>query len=132
MEHFDSILKLLDYQIVHYKRQLNMENIGYDEKNDIEEQLSNAEYAKKAISRICDEYYIAKDKYTSFCKSDKVIFDLYAGQEVRNCLAEFEVIIDNVFISDRKAGDYGDPINNIIQVSRRNLVNSMRKDIGLN
>lgn len=131
MEHFDSILKLLDYQIEDYKEQLNIANIDYEQKNDINEQILNREYAKKEISKIRDDYYVAKDKYKSFCESDKVVFDLYAGQAVRNCLVEFDAIIHNVFISGRKAGDKDDPINNVLQVSRRNLVNSMRKDIGI-
>lgn len=131
MENFDSILKSLAYQIEDYKKQLNIANIEYERKNDINEQISNREYAKKEISKICDEYYAAKDKYKLFCESGKVIFDLYAGQDVRNCLVEFEVIIHNVFISGRRAGDKDDPINNILQVSRRNLVNSMRRDIGI-
>lgn len=131
MENFDSILKSLAYQIEDYKKQLIIANIEYERKNDINEQISNREYAKKEISKICDEYYAAKDKYKLFCESGKVIFDLYAGQDVRNCLVEFEVIIHNVFISGRRAGDKDDPINNILQVSRRNLVNSMRRDIGI-
>ncbi len=131
MENFDSILKSLAYQIEDYKKQLNIANIEYERKNDINEQISSREYAKKEISKIRDEYYAAKDKYKLFCESGKVIFDLYAGQDVRNCLVEFEVIIHNVFISGRRAGDKDDPIDNIIQVSRRNLVNSMRRDIGI-
>ncbi len=131
MENFDAILKSLAYQIEDYKRQLNIANIEYERKNDINEQISSREYVKKKISKIRDEYYAAKDKYKLFCESGKVIFDLYAGQDVRNCLVEFEVIIYNVFISGRRAGDKDDPIDNIIQVSRRNLVNSMRRDIGI-
>lgn len=131
MENFDSILKSLAYQIEDYKNQLNIANIEYERKNDINEQISSREYAKKEISKICDEYYAAKDKYKLFCESGKVIFDLYAGQDVRNCLVEFEVIIHNVFISGRRVGDKDDPINNVLQVSRRNLVNSMRRDIGI-
>lgn len=131
MEHFDSILKSLDYQIEDYKEQLNIANIDYERKNDINIQISNREYAKKKICEIRNEYYIAKTKYKSFCESDKVTFDLYAGQDVKNCLVEFEVIIHNAFISGRRVGDQDDPINNIIQMSRRNLVNSMRSDIGI-
>lgn len=73
---------------------------------------------------------LSQDKYKSFCQSDKIIFDLYAGQDVRNNLVNFEVIIHNVFISGRKAGDKDDPQNNILQIARNNLVNSMRRDIG--
>lgn len=132
MENFDAILKSLDYQIEHHKKQLNIGNIDYKQRNDVDEQISNREYAKKKICEVRDEYYAAKDKYKSFCESDKATFDLHAGQDVRNSLVEFEVIIHNVFISGRKVGNQDDPINNSIQVSRRNLVNSMRNDIGIN
>ena len=131
-EDFDLILHTLDYQIEDYKEQLNNANINYERKSNVDTQIYNREYAKKRISEIRDEYYMARDRYKSFCKSDKVVFELYAGQDVRNCLVEFEVIIHNVFISGRKAGDKDDPINNMSQVSRRNLINSMRRDIKIN
>lgn len=131
MEYFDSILQILDSQIENYKKQLNNKNIKYEERCDIDTQISNREYAKQNIFEIRDEYYTARDKYKSFCESNKVVFDLYAGQDVRNCLVKFEVIIHNVFISGRMAGDKDDPINNIIQISRRNLINSIRNDIGI-
>lgn len=131
MEHYDAVLKSLDYQIEDQKNQLNFENIDYERKNDIEIQISNREYAKDKISKNRDEYYIARDKYKLFCEGDKAIFDLYAGQEVRNRLVEFEVVINNVFISGRNAEEKGDVINNIIHVSRRNLINSMRSDLGI-
>lgn len=59
-----------------------------------------------------------------------MIFDLYAGQDVRNRLVEFEVVIHNVFISGHSVGDVDDPLDNIVTISRRNLINSMRNDIG--
>lgn len=131
MEYFDSILQILDYQIEDYKKQLNNKNIKYEERCDIDTQISNREYAKQNIFEIRDEYYMARDKYKSFCESNKVVFDLYAGQDVRNCLVKFEVVIHNVFISGHMVGDKDDPINNIIQISRRNLINSIRNDIGI-
>lgn len=129
-EAFDAVLKSLDYQIEDYKDKLKISNLDYDQRSNIETQISNREYSKKKISEIRDEYFDAKEKYQLFCKSDKMIFDLYAGQDVKNCLVEFEVVIHNVFISGRSAGDADDPINNNITVLRRNLVNYMRKDIG--
>ena len=89
MESFDSVLKSLDYQIEDYNEKLGIPNINHKQKSDIETQISNREYSKKKISEIRDKYYKAKDKYRVFCESDKVIFDLYAGQDVRNCLVEF-------------------------------------------
>ncbi|WP_349945198.1 hypothetical protein ABFV83_15865 [Lacrimispora sp. BS-2] len=131
MEHYDAVLRSLDYQAEDYKNQLNVVNLDYERKSDIETQISNREYVKNKISENRDEYYIARDKYKSFCECDKVAFDLYAGQEVRNRLVEFEVVIHNVFISGQNAGEDGDPINNIIHVSRINLINSMRSDLGI-
>lgn len=130
MERFDAILKSLDYQIEDYKKQLNNVNINYERKSDVDTQISNREYAKKKISEIRDEYYMARDRYKSFCKSDKTVFDFYAGQNVKNCLVEFEVIIHNVFISGHSVGDADDPLNNRIEIIRRKLINSMRDDIG--
>lgn len=130
MESFDAVLKSLDYQIEDYKKQLNNVNINFERKSDVDTQISNREYAKKKISEIRDEYYMARDRYKSFCKSDKAVFDLYAGQDVRNCLVEFEVIIHNVFISGHSVGGADDSLNNKIEIIRRKLINSMRNDIG--
>ena len=132
LERFDSILRSLDYQIEDCQVQLNNHNINFERKSDIEVQISNKEYAKKEISRIRDEYYKARDEYKSFYESDKVFLDLYAGQDVRNYLVKFEVVIHNVFISGRSVGDVDDPTSNIIKISRRELIDSMRKDIGIN
>lgn len=131
MESFDSVLKSLDYQIEDYKKKLEISNMDYEQKSNIETQISNREYSKKKISEIRDKYYTAKDKYRVFCESDKVIFDLYAGQNVRNCLIEFEVVIHNVFISGYSVGDAENPINNIMKMSRQKLIDSMRYDIGI-
>lgn len=133
MESFDSVIKSLDYQIEDYRQQLHIENIDYQRKSDIETQISNREYSKKKILEISDAYFDAKDKYKSFCETDKVIFDLYAGQEVRNCLLQFEVMIHNIFISGRCVGmDADNPLQNCVEICRRNLISSMRCDIGTN
>lgn len=76
-------------------------------------------------------YFNAKDRYEDFCKTKKCEFDLYASQDVRNQLVEFEVIIHNVFISGYIADFADDPINNIMLISRRKLINSMRNDLGI-
>lgn len=130
MELFDAVLKSLDYQIEDCKKQLSNVNISYKRKSDVDTQVSNSEYAKKKISEIRDEYYMARDRYKSFCKSDKAVFDLYAGQDVRNCLVEFEVLIHNVFISGHSVGDVDNPLNNRIEIIRREIINSMRNDLG--
>lgn len=131
MEHFDSILNILDYQIEDYTKQINISNIDRNRKSNIEIQLENREYSKNKISQIRDKYYVAKDRYRYFCESDKAIFDIYAGQDVRNCLIEFEVVIHNVFISGRSVGIVEDTMNNIIEISHQKLINAMRYDIGI-
>ncbi len=133
MESFDSVIKSLDYQIEEYKNQFDIKNINYQRKSDIEIQISNREYSKKEILKVRDMYFNARDKYNSFCETDKVAFDLYAGQDVRNYLVQFEVMIHNVFISGHSVGtDADDPLNNCVEICRRNLINSMRCDIGIN
>lgn len=128
-ENFDVVLRSLDYQITDYEKLLQNTDINFERKNDIEVQISNRKYSKQKILEIQDKYNKAKEQYEAFYKSYKNVFDLYAGQNVRDCLVEFEVVIRNVFISGHKAGDEGDPINNIIQVSRRKLIDNIRSDI---
>lgn len=128
MEHFDAVLNILEYQIEDYTKKLEG---TISSKYDIEVQISNREYAKKQIYNIHENYNNAKEKYKEFYESDKVLFDLYAGQDVRNSLVMFEVIINNVFISGYCAGNPDDPIKNLILISKRNLIDSIRNDIGI-
>lgn len=76
MEMFDAVLDSLDYQIEDYVEQLNKVNINYERESNIRSQIFSRKYAKEKISQIRDEYYIARDRYKSFCKSDKAVFDL--------------------------------------------------------
>ena len=59
------------------------------------------------------------------------MFDLYAGQNVKNCLVEFEVVIKNVFVSGKNSEDSSDPYNNLIENTRLKLISCMRSDIGI-
>lgn len=129
MENFDSLLKSLDYQIENYKEQL-LRNCNIEKKYNIDIQIHNREYAKKQIAEMQDKYYKAKELYNSFCKSDMKKFNLYAGQDVKNRLVEFNVLIENVFLSGRLA-ECNNPMNSIIKVSKQNLITSMRKDLGI-
>ncbi|MGX9933637.1 hypothetical protein ACW0KB_20830 [Virgibacillus salarius] len=131
MGYYDAVLRSLDHQIEDFKKQLNTNNINYEQKSDLEIEISNREYAKSEILENKKRYNIAKEEYDKFCKGDKVVFNLYAGQEVRNSFVAFEVVIHNVFISGENAGDESDPINNSIHIARRNLINSMRSDLGI-
>lgn len=129
MENFDSVLKSLDYQIEDYKK-LRLHNCSIEQQYNIDIQIHNREYAKKQIAEIQDTYYKAKEIYNSFCKSDLKKLNLYAGQDVKNRLVEFNVHIKNVFLSGQLA-ECNNSMNSIIKVSKQNLIISMRKDIGI-
>lgn len=133
LESFDSVIMSLDDQIEDYKNQLNLENLNYHRKIDVKTKISRREYSKKNILEIRDKYFDARDRYKEFCEKEKVIFDLYAGQEVRNSLVQFEVMIHNIFISGYSVGvQPDDPLKNCIEICKRELINSMRYDIGIN
>lgn len=127
-ENFDSLIEALRCQIVEYKKRL--EYCSFDQKYDIDVQIQNMGYAQRKITEIRDKYYAAKNLYNSVYNSDITKIDLYAGQDVKNRLVEFDVIIKNVFLSGYLA-QRSDSTNNIIKVSRRNLINSLRNDIGI-
>ena len=118
MEKFESTIEILNIQIEDYKRQLNFEN-----------QISNREYAIKKINKIRDDYFFAEEKYRKFNKEDKASFDLYAGQEVKNKLIEFNVVKKNTFISGLYVGEDSDSLNNSINKAKEQLIESMRNDL---
>lgn len=133
LESFDSVIMSLDDQIEDYKNQLNIENLNYHRKIDVKTKISKREYSKKNILEIRDKYFDARDRYKEFCEKEKVIFDLYAGQEVRNSLVQFELMIHNIFISGYSVGaEPDDPLKNCVEICKRELINSMRYDIGIN
>lgn len=132
MESFDAIITILGYQIEDYSNNLKREGLDFTKKGELEIEISNREYVIKQIEQIRDDYIEACNKYNDFCKNDKMIFDLYAGQDVKNTLVEFEVIIHNTFKSGRGVGDIYDSTKNIIDIARHNMTVAMRNDIGLN
>lgn len=132
MEYFDSIIDILNYQIEDYKRLLENENISIDAKNHNETQIREREYAIEQVLKIKEDYCNARDAYKTFCKTKKMVLDLYAGQDVKNNIVEFDVLIHNIFISGQRINDVYDPRYNKIEVVRRNIIDSMRNDIGLN
>lgn len=133
LERYEAIFDTLDIKLKDYKNQLSSPaiNLNYQRKSDIEVEISNIAYAKKKLVENRDSYYKAVKEYDSFVSLDKTVFDLYAGQHVKNCLVKFEVAIHNVFISGRGVGDPDDPNSNIIKIYRRELINAMRTDIGI-
>ena len=131
MESFDSIVDILNYQIDDYKRLLENTSTSTEDKNHNEAQIRQREYAIEQVLRIKEDYCNARDAYRTFCKTKKMVLDLYAGQTVKNNIIEFEVLIRNIFISGHNLDDVYDPRCNKIEVIRRTIIDSMRNDIGL-
>ncbi len=130
-EQFDSVLESLDYKMEDYKEQLHNANSYYEWKNNIEMQMSNIKSSKKTILEIRDQYDDAKSKYQSFCESNKRVFDLYVGEKVKNCLDNFQITINNIFISGQSVGDAYNPFHNRVDIAREKLIDSMRNDLGI-
>lgn len=131
MESFDAIIDILGYQIEDCLNKLKCEEIDFTRKSALETEISNKKYAIKQIEQIRDDYFEADNKYNDFRKKEKMIFDLYAGQEVKNTFAEFDVIIHNTFKAGRSVGDIYDSTKNKIDIARNNMTVAMRNDIGL-
>ena len=94
MEDFDSTIKSLNYQTL--------------------EEYHIYNRFKYIIDDIKEKYQNAKVAYQCFVENDKNILDLFAGQDVLDCIVEFEVIIYNAFISGRYVGEADEPTNNSI------------------
>ena len=131
LESFDAIITSLGYQIEDYKERLSRGTYNEDELYKTECEIREREFAIEKIAHIKKEYFEARELYDDYKRTKKAIFDLYAGIEVKNCVVCFDVIIHNVFISGKKSGDPLDVSNNLIERARRDLINSMKSDMGL-
>lgn len=131
LENYDAVFSILDIKFKDYETQISIPNIDYERKNSIRTEISNINYAKEKLAVNKNSYQKAVKEYTSFIDSDKIVFDLYASRNVRSWLVRFEIIIYNVFISGYSVGDPDDPLENTIKIYRRELINAMRKDIGI-
>lgn len=130
-ESYDSVLNTLDYQIADYRNQLKNKSISLAKKNDIDVYISNRIYVKDKIKHNRVNYFNAENNYNEFYKSKKEIIDLYAGQNVKNCLVSFRVAIENIFYCGfySEVGDKNH--NNIIENNKRLLIESIRSDLGI-
>ena len=129
LENFDIVSKSLDYQIEDYVQSLKRE---YADKNDINEQINNRNYAKNKLAIIQKNYDKSKLEFDEFMQENISMLDLYAGREVLNNLEEFKVVIYNVFISGFSAYHEQDiSLGNTIKIVKMNLINSMRNDLGI-
>ena len=77
MEKFESVIEIQNIQIEDNKRQLNYEHLKRERRYDIENQISNREYAIKKINKIRDDYFFAEEKYRKFRKLYPAMKDLF-------------------------------------------------------
>ena len=91
-ESFDSIVDILNYQIEDYKRLFENKSINIDAKNHNETQIRKREYAIEQVLKIKEDYCNARDAYRTFCKTKKMVLDLYAGQAVKIILSSLRCL----------------------------------------
>lgn len=128
-ENFDAVCKILKYQIEDYQRRLSRGGLVYQDEEDFKTEIRNREYYIRETQKIAEQYFEAKEQYEKFSSEDKLI-DLYASQEIKNCLVEFEVLINNAFIAGREL-KYNDGRDSKLDNVRRKLEYLMRTDIGI-
>ena len=129
LENFDTVVKILEIQIKEdYQKRLEREGLTYQDEEDIKTEIWNREYYIKEIEKIKNQYFLAKKEYEQFRSTDKII-ELYASQDVKNCLVKFEVTCHNAFIAGRPL-EYNDGRNNKLDDVRWELEYLIRVDLG--
>ena len=129
-EDFDTVNRILEIQIKEdYRKRLERENLNYQDAEDIKTEIRNREYCIKEIEKIKNQYFLAKKEYERLRSTDKII-ELYASQDVKNYLVEFDVTWHNAFISGRPL-EYNDGRNNKLDDIRWELEQVIRADLGI-
>ena len=129
LENFDTVVKILEIQIKEdYQKRLEREGLTYQDEEDIKTEIWNREYYIKEIEKNKNQYFLAKKEYEQFRSTDKII-ELYASQDVKNCLVKFEVTCHNAFIAGRPL-EYNDGRNNKLDDVRWELEYLIRVDLG--
>ena len=129
-EDFDTVNRILEIQIKEdYQKRLEREGLTYQDEEDIKTEIWNREYYIKEIEKIKNQYFLAKKGYEQFRRNDKII-ELYASQDVKNCLVKFDVTWHNAFIAGRLL-EYNDGRNNKLDNIRWELEFIIRKDLGI-
>lgn len=129
-EDFDTVNRILEIQIQKdFQKRLERENLNYQDAEDIKTEIRNREYYIKEIEKIKNQYFLAKKEYERFRTTDKII-ELYASQDVKNYLVEFDVTWHNAFISGRPL-EYNDGRNNKLDDIRWELEQVIRADLGI-
>ncbi|APX73388.1 hypothetical protein BTM29_09455 [Companilactobacillus allii] len=129
---YKSVLKTLDIKTEFYKKEMESYCLDYERKSDIEDEIYNIKLIKGKIEENKNNYFRAKKAYSSFEILYKNIFCIYASQDVRNRLVEFKVNISNTFIAGLSVNNFDDSTKNIIEVSKRELIDAIRDDLGNN
>lgn len=128
-EDFDTVNRILEIQIQKdFQKRLERENLNYQDEEDIKTEIRNREYCIREIEKIKYQYFLAKKEYERFRSNDKII-ELYASQDVQNCLVEFDVTWENAFIAGRPL-EYDSGRNNTMNDIRRKLEYLIRTDLG--
>ena len=128
-EDFDTVNRILEIQIQEdFKKRLERENLNYQDEEDIKTEIRNREYCIREIEKIKNQYFLAKKEYEQFRSNVKII-ELYASQNVKNCLAKFDVTWHNAFIAGRPL-EYNDGRNNKLDDVRWELEYLIRVDLG--
>lgn len=129
-EDFDTVNRILEIQIQKdFQKRLERENLNYQDEEDIKTEIRNREYYIKEIEEIKNQYFLAKKEYERFRSTDKII-ELYASQDVKNCLVKFDVTWHNAFITGRPL-EYNDGRNNELDDIRWELEQVIRADLGI-
>lgn len=129
-EDFDTVNRILEIQIQKdFQKRLERENLNYQNEEDIKTEIRNREYYIKEIEEIKNQYFLAKKEYERFRSTDKII-ELYASQDVKNCLVKFDVTWHNAFITGRPL-EYNDGRNNELDDIRWELEQVIRADLGI-
>lgn len=129
-ENFDAVNRILEIQIKEdYQKRLERKGLTYQDEEDIKTEIRNREYYIKEIEKIKNQYFLAKKEYERFRSTDKII-ELYASQDVKNCLVKFEVTWQNAFITGRPL-EYNDGRNNKLDDICWELEQVIRTDLGI-
>ena len=129
-ENFDAVNRILEIQIKEdYQKRLERKDLTYQDEEDIKTEIRNREYYIKEIEKIKNQYFLAKKEYERFRSTDKII-ELYASQDVKNCLVKFEVTWHNAFITGRPL-EYNDGRNNKLDNICWELEQVIRIDLGI-
>jgi hypothetical protein len=129
-EDFDTVNRTLAIQIKDdYQKRLERKGLTYKDEEEIKTEIRNRECYIKEIEEIKNQYFLAKKEYERFRSTDKII-ELYASQDVKNYLVEFDVTWHNAFIAGRHL-EYNDGRNNKLNDIRWELEQVIRADLGI-